>query len=64
MSTSGSAQLESESHVTNGHGHHSSVYHCHYGENGEVDCERSKGCDYHETNSSSGHNTHSARGLV
>lgn len=66
MSTSGSAQLENESHVANGHHHHAGSHHqCHHGDNCDVDCERSKTCEYHESDpssNSSGYINHSAIG--
>lgn len=51
MSTSGSAQLESESHIANTNDlyHHQSGAHCcHCGESAQVNDDRSKVCNYHD----------------
>ena len=64
MSTSGSAQLENESHIVNGsHHHHNGHHHCHHGENYGMECDRSKSCEYHDGHSS-GFNNHSQSGSV
>lgn len=60
MSTSGSAQLENESHVANGNHHHGSYHHCHYNEGGEYQkrCES----EHAHSSGSSGFDSHSQSG--
>lgn len=56
MSTSGSAQLENESHIANSHHHyhhHNGAHCCHCGENAQADGDSLKVCSYHEADAPS-----------